>query len=66
MTPRAQSESIGVILLVGVVVVSVSTVGAYALSDIENDRVHVDATIEMTEDQVTAGHAGEQPAPHSD
>jgi len=33
MNERAQSESIGVILLVGVVVISVATVGAFALSN---------------------------------
>jgi len=66
MNERAQSESIGVILLVGVVVISVATVGAFALSNIDSDQRDFDATIEVTTDSITIAHAGGDPVPFSE
>lgn len=63
---RAQSESVGVILLVGIVVISVATVGAFALSDIDSDERNFDATVEVTTDRITIVHGGGDPVPLSD
>lgn len=63
---RAQSESVGVILLVGIVVISVATVGAFALSDIDSDERNFDATVEVTTDRITIAHGGGDPVPFSD
>jgi PKD repeat protein len=66
MNTRAQSESIGAILLVGVVVISVATVGAFALSSIDSDQRDFEATIEVTTDSISIVHAGGDPVAFSD
>ena len=66
MNQRAQSETIGVTLLVGVVVITVATAGAFALSDIDSDLRDFDAQIEVTTDSITVVHAGGDPIDFSE
>ncbi|AEN07280.1 flagellin domain protein [halophilic archaeon DL31] len=63
MNERAQSESIGVILLVGVVVISVATVGAFVLSDISSDTVNADISVQITSNGFYFSHDGGDPLP---
>lgn len=66
MNDRAQSETVGVVLLVGVVVITVSTAGAFALSDVDSDIRDFDGRIEVTTDSITIAHAGGDPIAFSD
>lgn len=59
---RAQSESIGVILLVGIVVISVTTVGAFVLSDISQaTTTDADIAVDVSTSGVYLSHAGGDP-----
>lgn len=66
MTTRAQSESIGVILLTAVVVISVTTVGAFALSDIDSETVDADVSVRVTANGFYFDHAGGDPLEMAD
>lgn len=61
MNSRAQSETIGVVLLVGVVVITVATVGALALSTIGSDTVGADVDVRVTTSGFFFSHAGGDP-----
>jgi len=61
---RAQSETIGTILLVGVVVVAVGTFGAFFLSGfVEESPPLVSITVEGNESAATISHAGGNTVP---
>jgi hypothetical protein len=67
MTPRAQSESVGVILLTAVVVIVVSAAGVFVLADADGDETtRVDLSIEVTEAGVAVAHNGGNSVPLDD
>jgi len=67
LTERAQSESIGVTLLVAVVVITVTTAGAFVLSDIgQASAVEADISVRMTTDGLFFNHAGGDPLAMAD
>lgn len=56
---RAQSEIVGTVLLVGVVVVTTATLGAGLLGSVQPDRDPVaDVSGEVTADRISLTHAG--------
>ena len=60
MTDRAQSESIGAILLVGVVVISISAGGVYAVGTVTQSTGAPDAAVtgEIGTDGIALSHQG--------
>lgn len=59
---RAQSETVGAVLLIGVVVIAVSTIGATLLLAVEApDNAAATADVEVTEENVTVTHTGGDP-----
>ncbi|WP_435117195.1 type IV pilin [Halolamina sp. C58] len=59
MTPRAQSESIGVILLTAVVVVTVGAAGSVVLADVGDEgTTRADLSIEIADEGVSVAHNG--------
>ena len=62
---RAQSEVLGTILLVAIVVLVVSTVGVIVVSDLSNQEQQVSALIdgEVTTETVEFQHGGGDPIP---
>ena len=68
MPDRAQSESIGVILLVGVVIITVSVGGAYAMGTITQSAGGPDVafTSEIGTDGITLSHQGGDSLPGDD
>lgn len=70
MDCRAQSESIGVILFTFVVVVTVGVGGAVVLEDVADDAgsassALVDATVEVTANEISVTHGGGDPVARS-
>lgn len=64
MTSRAQSESIGVILLTAVVVITVSTAGVVVLADIgAEETTRADLAVDITDDHVAVTHNGGESVP---
>lgn len=67
MTQRAQTESIGVILLTAVVVVTVGTAGAVMFSSIgTEDRTRADVSVTLSNDGVALAHNGGDPVAFTD
>lgn len=67
MTTRAQSESIGVILLTGVVVIVVGAAGAIVLADASGEETtRTDLAISVTDGGVAVAHNGGESVPFDD
>lgn len=68
MTDRAQSESIGVILLVAVVIISISAGGVYALGTVtqSTDAPNAAVTGEIGTDGIALSHQGGDSLPSDD
>lgn len=64
MTSRAQSESIGVILLTAVIVVTVGAAGTVVLADIgAEETTRADLAVDLTDDRVAVAHNGGDSVP---
>lgn len=63
---RGQSESIGVILMVGVVVISIATVGTFALTNTGEETTDADISVQVTTSGVFVTHASGDAVPMSD
>jgi len=67
MTPRAQSETVGVILLTAVVVLTVGTVGAVVFSEINTaETTRADLAVSVADDGVAVTHNGGEPIAFAD
>lgn len=67
LSDRAQSESIGVILLVGVVVITTTTVGVVAYEQVAaDDRTNANVSVSVSEDAVALTHEGGEAIAHED
>lgn len=61
MTARAQTESVGVILLTAVVVLTVGTAGAVVFAGVDTtDTVRADLAVSVADDGVSVTHDGGQ------
>lgn len=67
MTARAQSETVGVILLTAIVVLTVGTAGAVVLAGVDTtETVRADLAVTVADDGVAVTHDGGQPVAFAD
>lgn len=67
MTTRAQSESVGVILLTAIIVLVVGTAGAVVFAGVDTtETVRADLAITVADDGVAVTHDGGQPVAFAD
>jgi hypothetical protein len=64
MNPRAQSETVGVILLTAVIVVTVGAAGSVVLADVGDEgTTRADLSIDIADDGVSVAHNGGESVP---
>lgn len=67
MTTRAQTESVGVVLLTAVIVLTVGGAGAVVLADVNTgETTRADLSVTVTDEGVGVTHDGGQPVAFSD